>query len=362
MPKRISPAHLLDVDARRICLIKPSALGDVVQTLPLLPALRERFRAAKISWVINSQLAGLLEGHPGLDEIIPFDRRGSWAGWMRLLGDLRLRHFDLVFDLQGLLRTAVMTWTTGAGVRVGLETAREGSHLACNCTIPDTGRQVPAHLRYWRVAEAVGMGDLRRETMIAVTTDDLDWARGQLEKLRGPILAVQPGARWITKRYPVEKFAVVAARAMRVYGFSTVILGSGDEIEAAGRLEHLLRRFVPAAKPLNLAGQTTLKQLAAVLKQSACALTNDSGPMHLAAGLGVPVLGLFTCTSPLRSGPPGDQHQLVSTTVRCAAGYKKRCPHSGAKHMRCMQDLSAELVWKAFTRLVKNNRIDTRAA
>ena len=206
------------------------------------------------------------------------------------------------------------------------------------------------------------MGALRRETMIAVTTDDLDWARGQLEKLRGPILAVQPGARWITKRYPVEKFAVVAARAMRVYGFSTVILGSGDEIEAAARLEHLLRRFVPDTKPLNLAGQTTLRQLAAVLKQSACLLTNDSGPMHLAAGLGVPVLGLFTCTSPLRSGPPGEQHQLVSTTVRCAASYKKRCPNSGAKHMRCMKDLSAELVWNAFTRLVKKNRIDTRAA
>jgi len=90
---------LLTIDARRVCLIKPSALGDVVQTLPLVPVLRERFPRARLAWVVNRSFADLLDGVPGLDEVIPVDRRGSVWTWLRLLGDLRRRRFDLVFDL-----------------------------------------------------------------------------------------------------------------------------------------------------------------------------------------------------------------------------------------------------------------------
>src|SRR5688572_15930267 len=99
MLKRISPADLLTLDARRICLIKPSALGDIVQTLPLLPILRERFPMARISWVVASQFAELLEGHPYLDEVIPFHRKGGAWNFLRLLARLNQESFDLVFDL-----------------------------------------------------------------------------------------------------------------------------------------------------------------------------------------------------------------------------------------------------------------------
>lgn len=362
MSGRISSSKLLELDARRICLIKPSALGDVVQTLPLLPVLRERFRNASIAWVINRDLAELLEDHPDLDTLIPFDRRGSWADWMRLLGDLRSRRFDLVFDLQGLLRTGVMTLATGAAVRVGLESAREGAHWACQHTIPDTSRLVPAHLRYWRVAEAIGMADRRAETHVALSEQHKHWARMQLKKLPGPVLAINPGARWVTKRFPARKLAVVASKAMRRYGFSTVILGGQGDLPVAIQLEYWLRRLAPSSTVLNLAGRTSLKQLAAVLTESACLLTNDSGPMHLAAGLGIPVVGLFTCTSSLRSGPPGKQHELVSTNVPCAASYKKTCPYSGSAHLACLEELETERVWQAVIRLVEKNRIGRRAA
>ena len=226
MLKRILPQRFLDMDAYRICLIKPSSLGDVVQSLPLLPVLCKRFPNARISWVINREFATLLERHPHLDDIIPFDRRGSWISWFRLRNELRRRRFDLAIDLQGLLRTGLMTAATNAAVRIGLETAREGAHLACHYTIPNTGRQVPAHQRYRRVAQAFGVDDVPLQTLIATSRKDREWTELQLAKLRRPVLAIHPGARWITKRWPVQKFADVANNAIRSYGASVVLIGS----------------------------------------------------------------------------------------------------------------------------------------
>src|SRR4029077_13475516 len=172
---RIPPSWLLDFDAQRICLIKPSALGDVVQTLPLLGMLRRRFPTATVSWVVRRDLADLITGHPDLTEVIPFHRDGTWRESRQFLGLLKRRRFDLVFDLQGLFRTGVMTFATGASVRVGLETAREGANLACNCIVPDSGRDVPAQRRYWRVAEALGMANHPRTTIIQTTAADSVW-------------------------------------------------------------------------------------------------------------------------------------------------------------------------------------------
>jgi lipopolysaccharide heptosyltransferase II len=360
--RRRSPIDLRTIDARRICLIKPSAFGDVVQTLPLLPVLRERFPNATISWAINQGLADLIDGHPQLDQIIPIDRGASLNGWRKLLAQLRRQRFDLVFDLQGLLRTAVMTAATRAPLRVGLQTAREGSHLACHMLLPDTGKQVPAHLRYWKVAEALGMGRFRRETTVPIRPDEHTWAKEHLQPLSGRVLVVHPGARWVTKRWPVERFAAVAAKARRFFGMTTVLIGSRDELPFALQVEHLLKRFTPSAPVVNLAGQTSLRQLAAVLQHSLVLLSNDSGPMHLAAGLGTPVVGIFTCTSPQRSGPPGPMHELVSTQLACAASYKKHCPFRGEKHMACMEEIEIERVWAAVVRVLEKQGITCRAA
>ncbi|MBT4865162.1 MAG: glycosyltransferase family 9 protein [Planctomycetaceae bacterium] len=360
--RRKLPIDLRSIDARRICIIKPSAFGDVVQTLPLLPVLRERFPNATISWAINRGLADLIDGHPQLDQIIPIDRGASLNGWRQLLSQLRREKFDIVFDLQGLLRTAVMTAATRAPLRVGLETAREGSHLPCHMLLPDTGKQVPAHLRYWKVADALGMGRFRRETIVPITPEEHSWAKDQLKPLSGRVVAVHPGARWVTKRWPAERFAAVAAKARRFFGLTTVLVGSRDELPFATQVEHLLNRFTPSAPVINLAGQTSLRQLAAVLQHSLMLLSNDSGPMHLAAGLGTPVVGIFTCTSPERSGPPGPTHELVSTQLACAASYKKRCPYRGEKHMACLEEIEIERVWAAVVRVMEKQGITYRAA
>jgi lipopolysaccharide heptosyltransferase II len=350
-----STAILLEVDARRICVIKPSALGDVIQALPVLPALRRRFPHARISWVISRSLAPVLEGHPDLDEVIAFDRRGSIADWRRLWTRLRQSRFDLVFDLQGLLRSGLMLWATRASLRVGLESAREGSLWGCHLLVPGTDLSVPAHLRTRRVIEALGVTDPPSDLRLGITREEREWAAEQLKPAAGSALAIHAGASWKTKRWPPDRFAAVASKAARRFGLLPVVLGSHGEEAIAEQFLQTLRQLSPNVRAINLVGRTSLKQLAAVLEKSRVLLTNDSGPMQLAAGLGTPVVGIFTCTSPTISGPPGDRHELVATKVSCAASYRKRCPHRGKNHLACLDEIEVERVWAGLVRLMDKN-------
>jgi lipopolysaccharide heptosyltransferase II len=360
MAFRNTASRLLKLDAARICMIKPSALGDVAQTLPLLGMLRNRFPAAAISWVIRRDLAELITGHPDLADVILFDRHGSWQAWGQMLRELRRRRFDLVFDLQGLLRTGLMTLATGAPWRVGLETAREGSSLACNYLIPDTGRDVPAHLRYWSVAEALGMADHPREAHIPPAPGDDAWLADLLVHLPGPVLAIHAGAGWETKRWPVDKFAEIARR----FRGSVVTVGSRSEEPLAARI---IEAVHSSGRPaMNLAGRTTLKQLASLLRGVDLLVSNDSGPLHLAAAVGTPVVGIYTCTSPILSGPAVSPKAelgqiLVSTAVPCAASYCKRCPLTGSDHLSCLAELSVERVWSAVARILDCQRTLSRS-
>ncbi len=358
MFRRVASSELSDLSPQRICVIKPSALGDVVQTLPLLPVLRASYPEAQITWVINRELRGLVDGNPYLHEVIPFERRGGWAAWRELLQSLWSRRFDVVFDLQGLLRSGAMTVATRAPIRVGLQTAREGSRFTTNCTIPDSGRDMPAHARYWRIAEVLGRGMMPRQTHIATSNEDRGWADEIVSQLPHPIVAVHPGARWETKRWPVEKFAALLSLSAAEWNGTALLLGSPSESPDAARLNQQLHEQSPNAKVINLAGKSSLKQLSALLARVDLAISNDSGPMHLAAALGIPTLGLFTCTSATRSGPPGEQHELVSTTVSCAASYCKLCPHTGDAHLACLRELDVARVWHALQQLIAKNQID----
>lgn len=362
MAKRISLADLPQIDAQRIGIIKPSALGDVVQTLPILPALRQRFPKATISWVIAHGLRNLLEGHPDLDSVISFHRRGRWRAQLGMLKQIRRQNFDLMIDLQGLIRTGIMSWASRAPLRVGMETAREGADRACHLTIPGTTRDVPAHTRYQIVAQAFGCAPEDLTTKVAITADDRAWVDTELATMSAARIVIAPGAKWVTKRWPPERFAHLAANAVRQWGVNVVIVGSPDEVELAEQVETSLKRFLPETRTVNLAGRTSLRQLAAVLESATVALTNDSGPMHLAAAMGTPVVAAFTCTDPVQSGPPGTEHALVQTRVSCAGSYRKQCPHSGSDHLACLNELETPRVWQALQMVVERELTQSEAA
>ncbi len=341
---------LRDYPASRICLIKPSALGDVVQALPVLRALRRRYPQAHICWLINRIYEPLLAGHPDLDETLPFDRGATrygparaLASYVRVLRELRERRFDLVIDLQGLLRSGLFTVATGARRRVGLNCAREGAVWFYTDIVP-LARSGAIHAvdRYWRVAEALGAGDGPIEFPLPIREAERAWVQAVLGDCPRPWLAFGVGARWQTKRWPPEHFAALGRRAQALVGGTVIFVGGPDEAELA-RLTGA--RLVGPWR--NLSGRTTLPQLTALLAQADVMVSNDTGPLHLAAALGRPIVAPYTCTRVALNGPFGQAARAMETCVACAGSYIKKC-----KRLDCMRELTPERLWPVLERVL----------
>ncbi|HEY7152984.1 MAG TPA: glycosyltransferase family 9 protein [Gemmataceae bacterium] len=338
--------------AERIALIKPSALGDIIHGLPVLTALRQRYPCAHITWVVNRVYEPLLRGHRDLDDILAFDRRASRRGrlaaarsWLCFLVELRRRRFDLVIDLQGLFRTAVMVLATGARRRVGLSTAREGATWTYTDVIPVADfNALHAVERCWLVAEAFGVGDMPRQFPIPISADARRWAEETTRGQPRPWLMIGPGARWPTKRWPPEHFAALAGRVRAEFGGSVFFVGGGDETPLAAAVRACL-----SGPAHDLTGRTTLPQLAALLERADVMLANDTGPLHLAAALGRPVVAPYTCTKVRLNGPYGAEHGAVETTVPCQGSYVKRCAN-----MACMMELTPDRLWPPLREVLRS--------
>lgn len=328
----------------RIAIIKPSALGDVVHALPVLSALRRAFPAARVTWVVNAAYEPLLAGHPDLTDTLPFDRGTFRKGWRaaaayttRFAAELRRRRFDLVLDLQGLMRSGLMTLATGARVRVGFANAREGARYAYTrrVKVPDAER-IHAVDRYWRVAEAVGAGGGPKRFHVPLRPEASGWAAAQLAPLPRPLVAVGVGARWVTKRWPPGHFAELLRRGHSHFGGSAVFVGGPEDSPLS---QEVARGLTGPA--LDLAGKTSLPQLAAVLAACDVMLSNDTGPLHLAAALGRPCVAPYTCTRAAKHGPYGFPAGGVETTVPCGGSYLKTCPHGTV----CFAELVPDRLW-----------------
>ena len=340
---------LRTLEPHRVCLIKPSALGDVVHALPVLSALRDHWPSARFSWVINRGLVGLIDGHPALDEVIPFDRDGiggstrGLAHFGRFLLGLRRRRFDLAIDLQGLLRSALMTAATGARVRVGRADAREGSrHFYTQRIASDASHAVD---RLLDVAAAFGADVARPRFVLPISEADRHWARRTLQGLPRPLLVLNPGARWITKRWPPAHFAEIGRRAATMFGAGIVVVGAPEDRSLSSAIVRSLDAHGIAA--LDLAGRTTLTGLAAIASEADLVLSNDTGPLHLAVAAGAPVLAVFTCTDPEKTGPYGPNSRVVRSGVWCASSCVRRCDR-----LECMVELTPDRVWPSVAQML----------
>ncbi len=340
----------LQQSPNRIAIIKPSALGDIAHTLPVLSALRQQFPLAHISWVVNKSYAPILEGHPDLSEIVSFDRGALRQNWLsggiafaRFLRELRQRRFDLVIDLQGLFRTGLMTRASGAPVRIGLASARESAFLAYTHRIDDRTGVTLAVDRYWRVVEALGNTPPTKQFHVPVQPIARAWASLTLNALPRPWLAVGVGSRWLTKRWPPEHFASLVNRAQQQFGGAAILVGAPEEAALA---EHAANLIV--GPKIQLTGKTTLPQLVALLAESDVMIANDTGPLHLAVALGRPVVAPYTCTLVERTGPYGQLAQAVETTVACKGSYLKTC-----SRMDCMAELTPDRLWPALERCLR---------
>ena len=342
----------------RILIIKPSSLGDVVHAMPTVAALRRRFPSAKITWLVKRKWAAVLEGNPHLDEVLALDL--SPTGWPAAWRAVRAGSFDAVVDLQGLLRSAVLGWISGASVRIGFANGREGSPWFYTERVTVPSPPIHAVDRYLLTAKYLGAdpGEVKpsdfplpHDAQAEARVEVLLVAAGI--QAGGMLVAMNPSARWDTKRWPPESFAAVGDRLQQDGAARVALIGGRDERPLGEQVMRAMRTM-----PVDLIGRTTLKELIALLRRVRLLVTNDSGPMHLAAAVGTPVITLFGPTDPARTGPYGAGHTVLRSGVPCSPCFSRRCMNSVL--MECLTTIHPEQVFDAAMRLVEQPLIVKR--
>jgi lipopolysaccharide heptosyltransferase I len=297
---------------KNILIIKPSALGDIVLALPALSAIRRNFPGARISWLIRPEYAPLLEGNPNLTEIIPFDRKLYGRAWydpralgrlLTFIGGLRRGGFDTVVDLQGLFRTAGLGWLSGARKRLGMANAREYAALFYTEKVKQEEGEIHLADYYLKIVRQMGASDLKVEFTIPHSDEAVNSIKRILAQNNVPIekyAVFVPGSAHEDKCWPKEHFAELAERIAERFGLTIVACGGAGEANIVKEMKALSR--TPIA---DLAGKTTLRELVELMRVARLVVSNDTGPGHIAAALGVPIVMIFGPTNPVRIMPYG---------------------------------------------------------
>jgi lipopolysaccharide heptosyltransferase I len=381
----LSSNELSNRQFERILLIKPSALGDVIHTVPVLVKLRQRYPQAQIDWMLHPAIADWVGHHPAINRVIYFDRKAlaeprtaPKALW-RLLRQLRGGQYDLVIDLHGQLRSAFFTLSTGAPVRIGFDRprkeihnsprnlpvgayrhgwsgARENSWIAYSHHIPIPTLEVHAVQRYLWLGQMLGFEASSPDFHVPIPpnaikrVEDLLAANGISHQR---ILVMSPGTVWETKRWSSEGFAAVG-RHFIDQGWSVVLAGSSGDRAVCQHVASLC----PGA--INLCGQTKVSELAALISRADLCVSNDSGPMHMAVALGRPVVSIFGPTDELWVGPFGRKDAVVRRSLPCAPCYLRtlqKCPNN---HV-CMREISADQVIARAEQILSSVTMPARA-
>lgn len=278
----------------RFLVSRLSAMGDVVCTLPVASALKRGFPDCEVVWVCDPRFAAIVECCPSVDKVVvarPGFRRSTWPSFDE--------PFDAAFDMQGLLKSALVVWRARAKQKLGYHWQREGAFLFSSRVLPD-----PSSLhvvdQYVDVARAAGGVAHRAEFNLVPRPEDCEAMRAKLAErgVEGRFVIVNPGAAWVTKRWPSEHCARLA-ELLHAQGIDTVLIGSKAEKELGASI----RQLTPHAK--DMVGETDIRQLIALVSLASAHVGGDTGSTHIAAALGVPAIGLYSITRPERSGPYG---------------------------------------------------------
>jgi len=313
---------------KNILIIKPSALGDLIQVLPVLHSLREGCPHARISWFVRREFAALIEGHPDLDEVILFDRRYLGKAWWNprafaalvgLIDRLCRGRFDLVLDFQGLFRTSAFGWLSGCPVRIGMAGTRELSRGFYTHRIAQKPESIHLVDYYLDMLAAAGIEAAEPRFDLPCDADAEDAVRRLLaehgvQAYRYAVLV--PGSAHADKCWPVERFAELADRIAERFGLSIIATGTAGEAPTVQELAQRARGAV-----VNLAGRTSIRQLVALMRTAAAVVSNDTGPGHIAAALQRPLVLIFGRSNPARVLPYG-RPQCAAAIDPTGRGFK----------------------------------------
>lgn len=313
----------------RILVVKLSSLGDLFHALPAVHALKTGLNA-QIDWVVQAEYAGLARCFDDVAEVIPFDRRHFARGIVDLRKDLAGRAYDLVIDLQGLLKSAVVARLACAPRRIGPSYHREGSRLLYTEVAGRLDKLRHAVDENMDVVRYLGLPD--GEKRFGVTFPPVAEAAGAR-----PRIALLPVSRWPSKNWPARCFADTAARIHGALGTGSFhILGGGGDTAVCAELAAVLPGEV-----FNHAGRASLVETGSRLTDMDLLIANDSGPVHMAAAVGTPTLVVFGPTDPARTGPYGSIHRVVQAALPCQPCFSRSCRCGGVP---CLASVTPEEV------------------
>ncbi len=327
----------------RLLIVKLSALGDVIQTLPALKLLRKVFPEAEIDWIVEETNAELLLDHPYLRKVFLFNKEFFKAPtrFINFLQGLRRDTYTAVIDFQGLLKSALLGRSAKAKYRMGFSNHREGSPLFYNVRFEPFDPNLHAVRRYLLLVKRV-VNFLTHAVELSFSEDEILYHHPLSEKAlpfepKRPYLILIPGARWETKLWPFEHWKTLLKLSSDLRKrYDLYFIGGKKEPGIKGFAEEMARDF---AGVFSLVGKLSLKEVVTLMKGAELIVTVDTGTMHLASLLNRPILALFGPTSPGRTGPWSKTYWILQEALPCAPCFRRQC-----QELACMQGLLPERV------------------
>ena len=327
----------------KILILKPSSLGDVVQAIPVLRLLKLHWPAGKIFWWVDASFAALLEDDSDLAGVVRFERR-RWASpvrWPEMWHSIRWMReqaFDLVIDLQCLARSGAFAWLANGKLLIGLDEPREGARGFYDLIVPRASFYTHAVDWYLDLLKMLAVPVHRKFTWLPERPAVAAGLKHKWQTADARWIVLQPGARWPNKRWPIEYYAELVRKLAAVHpDFKFVILGGETDQELGA---HIARG--DSQRCLDLTGKISLPEMVEWIRSSELMITNDTGPMHVAAALGKPLVAIFGPTEPRRTGPYGQLDSAVQSSLPCVPCLKSRCAYS--KPLECLRLISPDMI------------------
>ncbi|MFH1905324.1 MAG: lipopolysaccharide heptosyltransferase I [bacterium] len=328
---------------RKILIIKPSSMGDIIHALPVLATLRKHYPKAEIAWIVKNKFSDLLAGNPDLTDVIPFDSNS----FLQLINTLRKRDFDVALDLQGLFRSGILAYLSKASHRIGFSkiNSRELSYIFYNHKVTPPQKAVHVVDKNLSLLESLGISEYIYDFKIPISIQDLRFAKEffasrKLVPERNKIIMLNPGAGWPTKRWPSEKFIRLADKLTEHINTKVIMSWGPQEKEIIENIKSNENNRI------TIMPQSTIKQLAAIIKSCDLFVGSDTGPTHLAAALEIPVVGLYGPSDPKRNGSYGTKNIIIQKDIPCVSCWKRECDK-----IDCMKNISVDEVFEACIKL-----------
>jgi len=346
-----------------ILIVKLSAIGDVIHTLPALNALRNYYPNANITWLVEEDAAPLVQGHKALNRVL-VSKRKHWLKALRSLSflstikeifgfikALRDTRYDMILDFQALLKSGILIALARGRRKIGFGKGlehMEHSYIFLNEHVPAVDMEIHALSRGMMLLNAVGIPTNKVEYKLPVSNHDRKKI-DELMKQHGindvkSLIAINPVAKWETKLWPNKKFAELADMLIDQYDMKIVFTGGIKDYSIIQSITSSMK-----GRAINFAGKTTLTELAALYEKAALVISTDTGPMHLAVATGTPVVALFGPTAPWRTGPYGPGHHVIKAELECSPCFKRRCETTD-----CMYQISVMQVFDWVKKMLGN--------